>query len=187
MRGGPACLALTSGCCLPRLASLRLEFNTLFITEGYAARLTFKKAKEEGMVVAVQWQDADSSSSNAVTELFPDAKVMICGGHAGRAHKKQLGKISKMNQFLPALSARFLSVGVVIYHCSRHRSGCGCLSDNFIERARNNFSFILSQSQSAEEFATKMKALARHAHDEHEWDHGKCDFLPASSVQLWKV
>ena len=126
----------------------------------------------------VQWQDADSSSSTAMTELFPDAKVMICGGHVGRAHKKQLEKMSKMMQFLPALvsrySVRFLSVGVVI--CSRHHSGCGCLSDNFIERARNNFSFILSQSQSAEEFATKMKALARHAHDEHEWDHGKCDF-----------
>ena len=53
--------------------------------EGYAARLTFKQAKEEGMNVAVQWQDADSSS---VTDLFPNAEVMICAGHAARAHKK---------------------------------------------------------------------------------------------------
>ena len=36
--------------------------------EGYAARLTFKKAKDEGMNIAVQWQDADSSSSKAVTD-----------------------------------------------------------------------------------------------------------------------
>ena len=61
--------------------------------EGYAARLTFKKAKDEGMNIAIQWQDADSSSSKAVTDHFPDAKVMICGGHAGRAHKKQLEKL----------------------------------------------------------------------------------------------
>ena len=50
------------------------------------------------------------------------------------------------------------------------------LGEMFIERAKNNFSFILSMSQSAEEFATKMKALARHARDEHERDEGRCDF-----------
>ena len=60
--------------------------------EGYAARLTFQKAKQEGMNVAIQWQDADSSSSKAVTDHFPDAKVMICGGHASRAHRKQLDR-----------------------------------------------------------------------------------------------
>ena len=51
--------------------------------EGYAARLTFNKAKEEGINIA------DSSSSNAMTEHFPDAEIMICGGHAGKAHKKK--------------------------------------------------------------------------------------------------
>ena len=54
--------------------------------------MTFKKAKEEGMQIAVHWQDADSSSANAVAELFPDADIMTCGGHAGRAHLKQLEK-----------------------------------------------------------------------------------------------
>ena len=53
-------------------------------------------------------------------------------------------------------------------------SECGCLTEKFIERARNFF--ILSMNQSAEEFATKMKALARHAHDEYEWDESRCDF-----------
>ena len=38
------------------------------------------------MQVDVHWQDADSSS-NAVSEVFPAAKIMTCGGHAGRAHK----------------------------------------------------------------------------------------------------
>ena len=45
------------------------ERTTTKSAEGYVARLTFKKAKEEGIIIAVQWQDADSSSSNAVIAL----------------------------------------------------------------------------------------------------------------------
>ena len=37
--------------------------------EGYATRIMLKKAKE-GMNIALQWQDVDSSSSMAVTDLF---------------------------------------------------------------------------------------------------------------------
>ena len=120
--------------------------------EGYGARQLFKRAKEEGMNIDVQWQDADSSSSKAVTDLFPNAKVMICGGHAGRAHKKQLEKLQKMKKFTVDLitkyNKKFPSVDDVVCHCSRHKPGCGCLSDKFIERARNNFSYILSDSNS---------------------------------------
>ncbi len=65
--------------------------------EGYAARQTFKRAKDEGMEVEVQWQDCDSSS-NAVAEHFPDAQITTCGGHAGRAHKKQL-ELAKCKSF----------------------------------------------------------------------------------------
>ena len=57
---------------------------------GFSARLTFQKAKGEGMHVVIHWQDADSSSAKAVREVFPDAEIMICGGHAGRAHRKIL-------------------------------------------------------------------------------------------------
>ena len=53
--------------------------------EGYTVRVTFQIAKEEGMQIAVHWQDADSSCGNAVRELFPNAHIMICGCHAGRA------------------------------------------------------------------------------------------------------
>ena len=131
------------------------------------------------MNIAVQWQDADSSSK-AVTDHFPDAKVMICGGHAGRAHKKQLEKLSKKKSFTEDFKKKyretFPQVDEVVCHCQRHKPGCGCLSKKFIEKAQNNFSLILSMSESAEEFAVKIKALPRHARDEHEWDEGKCDF-----------
>ena len=103
--------------------------------------------------------------------------MLICGGHAGRAHKKQLEKLSKMKRYSPTLikkySKLFLSVGNVVSHCSRHSSRCGCRIDKFIERVRNNF---LSKSESAEEFAIKMRALPRHAHDEHKWNEGRCNF-----------
>ena len=36
-----------------------------------------------------------------------------------------------------------------------------------LKKARNYFSFILSTSESAEKFVIKMRALARHACDEH--------------------
>ena len=45
-----------------------------------------------------------------------------------------------------------------------------------IEKARNNFSFILSNSESAHDFAEALKVLPRHARDEHKWDGGKCIF-----------
>ena len=33
--------------------------------KGYAAGITFQRAKEEGMRIAIHWQDADSSAANA--------------------------------------------------------------------------------------------------------------------------
>ena len=64
--------------------------------EGYAARITFQRAKEEGMDVAIHWQDADSSSAKAVREIFPSAEIMLCGGHADRAHKEEHRKDSML-------------------------------------------------------------------------------------------
>ena len=117
--------------------------------EGYAARLTFKKAKEEGMNIAIHWQDPDSSAK-AVTDHFPNAEIMICGGHAGMAHKKQLEKLQKIKSFTVDLIRKykntFPSVGDVVCHCSRHKQGCGCFSKAFTEKARNYFSLILSMS-----------------------------------------
>ena len=66
--------------------------------ESFAARIKFQKAKEEGMQVAVHYQDTDSSSAKAVSEVFPDAEIMICGRHAGRTHRKILELCQKMKR-----------------------------------------------------------------------------------------
>ena len=57
------------------------------------------------------------------------------------------------------------------------------MSDAFIKSARNNFSFILKESQSPSEFSRRIKTLPRHARDEHLWtnagrDRQCCEFHP---------
>ena len=64
--------------------------------EGFAAREVMHRAREEGMKLTVHWQDLDSSSAKAVVECFPEYKIMICGGHAGKNHLKALENYSKM-------------------------------------------------------------------------------------------
>ena len=134
----------------------------------------------------MHWQDADYSSSNVVAEHFSDAKVMICGGHAGRAHKKQLENLAKMKSFSEhfksAHDEKFPQVHDVARHCS---VGCGCLSDAFIEKALNNFSFILSESQSSE-VSSRLRLLLRHVHDQHTWDGGQCGFHPVKVCSCGK-
>ena len=44
--------------------------------EGYAARITFQRAKEEGMDIAIHGQDTDSSSAKAAREIYPKAEIM---------------------------------------------------------------------------------------------------------------
>ena len=64
-------------------------------------------------------------------------------------------------------------------HCPvYHKAGCGCLSKSFIGKAHTDFTSILMECQSQEEFARRLTALPKHARNEHEWDGGKCDFHP---------
>ena len=86
---------------------MELYEGTSKSAEGYAARATFKRTKEEGLQIEVHWQDADSSSSNAVKEVFPEAEIMICGGHVGRAHRKQLEARTLMKEFTDKMKARY--------------------------------------------------------------------------------
>ena len=132
--------------------------------EGYAARITFQRAKEEGLDVAIHWQDADSSSTR---EIFPKAEIMLCGGHAGRAHRKILEKRQK-DKTLPLKHVDNKEGCKCVGY---HRSGCGCLSDTFISKAHTNFTSI---AQPQDEFVRRVKALPRHAVD----DHSQCDYHP---------
>ena len=154
--------------------------------EGFAARITFQIAKEEGMQIAVHWQDADSSSAKVVSKIFPTAQIMICGGHAGRAHKNILEKRQKLTCFTEHQITKYKDTFPAVVRegwqrckCQgNHSAGCGCLSEAFIAKAHTNFSSILMEAQSQEEFVRRLKALPKHARDEHQWDGGQCDFHP---------
>ena len=84
---------------------------------------------------------------------------MTCGGHVGKAHKKQLEDLANMKSFTDKYKKkhheRFPQVDSVICHCEkRHNPGCGCLSEAFVEKAQK---YTLSNSESAHEFAEALK------------------------------
>ena len=54
------------------------------------------------MQVAVHWQDADSSSANAIKKIMHEVKVMKCLEHVGRAHHHQLESIQGKKTFISA-------------------------------------------------------------------------------------
>lgn len=115
--------------------------------EGFAARRIMTLAKEEGMNIAVQWQDSDASSAKHIKECFPDCRIMICGGHAGKNHLKVLESYLKIKrptkQMINKHKSRFPSISSATCCCENrnHFSGCGCLTNGFIKQARNNFFF----------------------------------------------
>ena len=73
----------------------KLYEGTSKFVEGYGTSLVFGRAKEEGMNVAIHWMD----SSSAIGQHYPDTKLMLCGGHAARAHQKALKKIQTKKSF----------------------------------------------------------------------------------------
>ena len=117
--------------------------------EGYMADVLFGQAKNEGMIVEVNFQDADSSSMNSLKKHFPTADY-LCGGHLARAHGNQLEAISKMktHESLPGLTCK----------CKRHSKKCGCLTESFLLNAKINFfSALKSCGTSAAEFEKTIK------------------------------
>ena len=149
--------------------------------EGYAAQILFQQAKELGMMVSINWQDDDSSTSRAIREIYPDAEIMLCRGHEGRSHLNQLKKLMSMKRFnkktLKAHQKHIAGLRNETCWCKKfHKKGCGCFTDAFIRNSRNLFSKLISTSESKEEFARRVRSLYHHAIDEHEWEGGSCDF-----------
>ena len=118
------------------------------------------------MKITIHWQDADSSSAKAVTEIFPKAEIMICGGHAGRAHKKILQSRQKLktftNRMISKYEDRFPALKDLSCKCKgNHSASCGCLTAAFIGKAHTNFTSILMESQSQGEFVRRVLNMHR--------------------------
>ena len=157
--------------------------------EGFAARVTFQKAKKEGMHVAVHWQDADSSSAKAVREVFPNAEVMICGGHAGRAHRKILElrqKIKKApQQMLDRYKSSYPQLGKLTCKCMRvgkgnHSASCGLRVPYCILHFQSPHKFHLNFGGSSIKGGICQAAgsITQTCSGVHEWEGGRCEFHP---------
>ena len=70
--------------------------GTVKSAEGHAANMAFGLAKEDGVNIEVNWQDADSSSANSFHKHYPNGQVMLCSGHVAR---NQLDAFSKKKTF----------------------------------------------------------------------------------------
>ena len=150
--------------------------------EGKAAEESFRKMKEEGMTVVVHWQDADSTSERAVKEFYGDV-TKLCGGHYTRAHYNQLKKIKTQKCFTAGEQDRhkknFPRVSKVKCKCygKRHKKGCGCFTDTFVNGARKKLFYALDDAGTDPEALKKrIEMLTHHVRDEHEWDGEQCDF-----------
>ena len=82
------------------------------------------------MNIAFHWQDDDSSSSNSITAIFPDCKILLCGGHAARNHEKSLKdhKLHRMFNESEIKTHQKNHPAVLDVKCCcplRHHSGCG--------------------------------------------------------------
>ena len=149
--------------------------------EGHLAEVCFNKAKEEEMVIAVNWQDADSSSAKSFRYVFPDgslSRVMLCGGHVGRAHANNLkeykSKKSVDQSFILTHKKNFPQVASAKCECAgkrAHSKKCGCMSDEFLARAKSNhFSALKQSGNDPMEYASRMRILGKyHSRDIHKW------------------
>lgn len=154
--------------------------------EGHAAEKLFNQAFQEGMHIAVHWQDADSSSAKAFRKFYPDKNVsknMYCINHVVRNHIKALNewhpKKSFKQEFIQKNRVKFpqlLDPKNQHCHCGKkhRRDDCGCLKAVFTDTsARRNVRSALNQSDNcAETFRKRMLELPLHARD----DHSQCSF-----------
>ena len=121
-------------------------------------------------MVAINWQDADSSSAKSFRYVFPDnslSRVMLCGGRVGRAHgnnlKEYKGKKSVDLSFVATHQKNCPELGKAKCECAgkrAHSKTCGCMSDEFLARAKSNhFSALKQAGNDPEEYANRMRIL----------------------------
>ena len=172
--------------------------------EGHLSEVLWAKAKEEGLKVEVNWQDADSSSAKGFHQLYSneqESRIMLCGGHVGRAHGKKLEELKTKSSFSSAFIAlhkrEFPSIESVKCCCvgknhtfvaTRNKPVCGCIGPGFIQNAkRNHYYALVHAGNSPDKYRQTMLALGKyHCRDIHEWQGGSCSFHPLTKCSCKK-
>lgn len=164
--------------------------------EGHLAQVLWAEAKDEGFQVEVNWQDADSSSAKGFRYSFEneqDSRIMLCGGHVGRAHGKKLAELQTKSSFSKAFvdshKKDFPQMEKLKCCCSgkkhtyvakRNKPVCGCISPAFIQNAkRNHYCALVQAEHDPGKYRETMLCLGKyHSRDIHEWEGGYCKFDP---------
>ena len=111
--------------------------------EGHGADVTFERAKNEGMNVAVHFLTLPQANGH-----FPNCDIMSCGSHVAKNYRKRLETLKKQKCFTkPELDQMKKSfphlydiASLSNCHCeTRHSVNCGCFSGDFIRKAGSNF------------------------------------------------
>ena len=170
--------------------------GTAKAAEGHLAQVLWAKAKDEEMAVEVNWQDADSSSAKGFRYSFPnelESKIMLCGGHVGRAHGKKLQELqtksSFSSQYIALRKKQFPEIESVKWCCagkkhtfvsSKNKPACGCIGPGFIQSAkRNHYCALVYAGNEPNKYRRTMLTLGKyHSRDIHEWEGGSCSFHP---------
>ncbi|XP_068705034.1 uncharacterized protein [Montipora foliosa] len=179
-----------------RICDEDLWQGTAKSAEGHLSQKLWAQAKEEGLNVAINWQDADSSSAKGFRYSFSneqESRVMLCGGHVGRAHGKKLEDLKGMSTFTPGFIAlhksEFPSIESLKCCCAgkkhtfvatRNKPVCGCIGPGFIQNAKqNHYCALVQAGNSPEKYRETMLTLGKyHSKDIHEWEGGSCSFHP---------
>ena len=167
-----------------------------YVQGGRRASCTGSLGQGKGMVVAVNWQDADSSSAKGFRHSFSneqESRIMLCGGHVGRAHGKKLQEIQSKGSFSSAFIAlhkkQFPKIASVKCCCAgrkhtfvstRNKPACGCVGPGFIQGAkRNHYCALVHAGNDPEKYRQTMLTLGKyHCRNIHQWEGVSCSFYP---------
>lgn len=150
--------------------------GTAKAAEGHLAQVLWAKAKEENLVVEVNWQDGDSSSANSFRYSYPnelESKMMLCGGHVGRAHGKKLKEMQPKStvtsqfialhkqQFPEIASAKCCCAGKKhVFTATKNRPVCGCIGPGFIQSAkRNHYCALVHAGKDPEKYSIHQASI----------------------------
>ena len=165
-------------------------------SEGYLSQILWATAKDQGLKVAINWYDADSSSAKGFRYAFPneqESKVMLCGSHVGRAHGKRLEELKTMSSFSEGFIALhksdFPAVKSVKCCCAgkkhtfvakKDKPVCGCIGQGFIQNGKwKHNCALVDAGTSPDKYGETMLTLGKyHSRDIHEWEGGFCSFHP---------
>ena len=162
-----------------RICNEDLWQGTAKAAEGHLAQLLWARAKDERMKVEVNWQDADSSSAKGFRYSYDneqESKIMLCGGHVGRAHGKKLQELQKMTSFSSAFvnlhKGDFPNMASVkcccagkkhVFVATRNKPVCGCIGTGFIQSAkRNHYCALVHAGKDPEKYRETMLTLGRY-------------------------